>query len=265
MHAAKWADWLSCTTRNCFWHLPLRCAVTSFFYLPTIKCQQGYHECAVSNSLTSCSRINVDWRLKVSCRFGATNIQSFPHAALNKKIKLRTEQMVLLNLNNKISVVYHGSTYVWNSAHNSASAVDQREFPKADCCLVCVVLVQVKEDTKELGALSLFPLLLSPPPSLSDSLSSPHWLPETIGFSCEVVKPSGTSLKRQRSLQMASISLSHANKDSKKKRRRTAIQVTHMHTVVNAEGKHHCPDVRARRHQDLHDPFCVYWRLTWGF
>ncbi len=50
--------------------------------------------------------------------------------------------------------------------------------------------------------------------SLSDGLSSPHWLFETIGSSCEVVKLSGTSLKRLHGLQMASISLSHANKTS---------------------------------------------------
>lgn len=120
------------------------------------------------------------------------------------------KQMVLLDLNNKVSVVYHGSPYVWNSTHNSASVLDPgSEWTKRK--KVCVVPVRVKEDCEEL---SLFLSRLSPRPSLSDCLSSPHWLFETIGSSCEVVKPSGTSLKRQIAPRMASISLSHANKAS---------------------------------------------------
>lgn len=119
------------------------------------------------------------------------------------------KQMVLLNFNNKISVIYHRWTYVWNSSHNSASGLDRLE---ADCSLVCAVVVLLGVPWVH----SLIFSVLSPPLSLSDCLSSPHWLFQTMVSSCEVVKPSGTSLKRQRGLQMASISLSHANKASYK-------------------------------------------------
>jgi len=119
------------------------------------------------------------------------------------------KQMVLLDLNNKISVVYRGSTYVWNSTHNSASALDQHELPKAHCCMTCCSGARI-----ELEVLSLVFSLPSPPLSWSNRLFSPLWLSETIGSSCKVVKPSGTPLKRQHGLQMASISLPHANKAS---------------------------------------------------
>lgn len=76
--------------------------------------------------------------LPYKCQFKRPQTSEVATCSFKHENRTENQQMVLLNLNNKISAVYQGSTYVWNSAHNSASALDQRE---AGCSLVCVVLV----------------------------------------------------------------------------------------------------------------------------
>lgn len=143
------------------------------------------------------------------------NVLQLPCAALRRKIKLRANRWSLQDLNNKISVVNHRSTYVWNSTHYSASVLDQRELPKNQAAawyaLSWCSLKTIERSLKCFHSSFLCSHLLYLCPT---AFLLPTSLSETIGSSCEVVKPSGTSLKRQQGLQMASISLPHANKAS---------------------------------------------------
>lgn len=142
--------------------------------------------------------------------FGATNKQSCP-CSLRNQLRTNTWFWKVYTKN----IFYYSLTYVWNSTHNWASEQDQGELP--NCGLVCVVPVRLRSHCillrvrgyEELEMLSLFFSRLSPPLFLPNCLSSPRWLftwsAETIGSSCEAVKPSGTPLRRQHGQQMASI------------------------------------------------------------
>lgn len=93
-----------------------------------------WHKASPSMSCLQLTDITLQDIRKIG--FTATNIQKFPRAAFNGEIKLRTNRCVLLEINNNISVAHQGSTYVWNSTHNSASALGSAWKQAAAWCVL---------------------------------------------------------------------------------------------------------------------------------